>query len=175
MLVARVFADVALDEAAARALGVARIQDLGFGVGGKERFVGENAGAVGRCGALQSAQTLPGRLGGRPDAGWGAPAVAGAGTSAMPPDLDVAPPVRGARGRFTRAGPARRLPGSGVGAWPPTWMTTSEESSTLYSSPQMRLDWPFSNSASRAWRADEVGRGGSVGGWERGAGAGTRA
>mmetsp|Transcript_22596 Transcript_22596/g.57454 ORF Transcript_22596/g.57454 Transcript_22596/m.57454 type:complete len:203 (-) Transcript_22596:345-953(-) len=30
-----------------------------------------------------------------------------------------------------------------------TWMMTSEESRTLYSSPQMRLDWPFSIARSR--------------------------
>jgi hypothetical protein len=28
-------------------------------------------------------------------------------------------------------------------------MTTSEESTTLYSSPQMRLDWPFMKMSSR--------------------------
>ena len=31
----------------------------------------------------------------------------------------------------------------------PTWMTTSDESTTLYSSPQMRLDWPLSKPFSR--------------------------
>ena len=30
-----------------------------------------------------------------------------------------------------------------------TWITTSEESTTLYSSPQMRLDWPLSKPFSR--------------------------
>ncbi len=37
-----------------------------------------------------------------------------------------------------------------------TWMTTSDESRTLYSSPQMRLDWPLSKIFSRAWAG--VGR-----------------
>jgi hypothetical protein len=60
--------------------------------------------------------------------------------------------------------PSKALEGhSLLGAWhyqPPacivplthltTWITTSEESSTLYSSPQMRLDMPLSNSESRA-------------------------
>ena len=49
-----------------------------------------------------------------------------------------------------------------------TWMTTSDESSTLYSSPQMRLDWPFWRTQSLAcvgivgrihnkrWRSDQA-------------------
>ena len=46
-----------------------------------------------------------------------------------------------------------------------TCTTTSDESRTLYSSPQMRRDWPFSNDGSRAAGRAPLGAAGPAGAW----------
>ena len=144
MLVAGLCAQVSLQVEAAGALGVPGIQHLQTRGLGVFFSLFPSLRDIIRSSGVHGTLDQPGMRGGSLDLG-----------SWNPPSKE-APLLHSNTHMHAKNKPQSRLPWAAFqglrtdGLWRVhTWMTTSEESTTLYSSPQMRRDCPFSNTPRR--------------------------